>query len=158
MSKICYTLNKLDISKREEVINELCTNNNIESDRLNNVNDNMLTWDEIKNIDRQLIAFGSHSVSHQNLTKLSHNRQVNEVEKSKSVVEQKLKSSITGFSYPLGFSDNNVIKTLKTAGYKYAITTIPGSNHSRIFIKSIKGERQRVLYREMIQFFKYCSG
>ncbi len=84
---------------------------------LNNVNDIMLTWEEIKQIDRQLITFGSHSISHQNLTKLSHNQQVNEIKKSKSVIEHKLKSSITGFFYPLGFSDNNVVKILKAAVY-----------------------------------------
>ncbi len=132
LAKICYTLNKLDIDKSKKVINELCTKYNIESDRLKNVNDIMLTWDEIRNIDRKLIAFGSHSISHQNLTKLSHNQQVNEIKKSKSVIEHKLKSSITGFSYPLGFSDNNVIKILKAAGYKYAITTIPGVNNGDI--------------------------
>ncbi len=157
LSKICYTLNKLDIRKSEEVINELCTKYNIESDRLNKVNDIMLTWDEIRNIDRKLITFGSHSISHQNLTKLSHNQQVNEVEKSKSVIEHKLKSSITGFSYPLGFFDNNVLKILKAAGYKYAITTIPGINNGDIDFFKLK-RISAVNNFHLFKFYLICQS
>ncbi len=63
---------------------------------------------------------------------------INDLNNSKSVIEHKLKSSITGFSYPLGFSDNNVINILKEAGYKYAITTIPGVNNSDIDFFKLK--------------------
>lgn len=138
LAEICYTLNKLDIDKSEEVINELCTKYNIESDRLNGVDDIMLTWDEIKQMDRQLISIGSHSVSHQNLTKLSHKQQINEITKSKSIIEYQLNTLIAGFSYPLGFSDNNVISALKVTGYKYAITTVPGINNGDIDLFKLK--------------------
>ena len=144
-------MNKLDIDKREEVINELCTKYNVESECLNDMKKIMLTWEEIKQMDRQLITFGSHAISHQNLTKLSHNLQIDEITKSKSVIEYQLKSLVTGFSYPLGFYENNVINILKEAGYKYAITTILGVNNGDIDFFKLK----RITAVNNFQLFKF---
>ena len=138
LAKICYALNKLDIDKCKEVVNELCTKYNIKPDSLKDMNDVMLTWDEIKQVDRQLMTIGAHSITHQNLTKLSHKQQVNEIVKSKSVIEQQLKYPVTLFSYPLGFYDSNVTDVLKDTGYKCAVTTEPCVNNGDIDFFKLK--------------------
>jgi peptidoglycan/xylan/chitin deacetylase (PgdA/CDA1 family) len=104
-----------------------------------------------------LISFGSHAISHQNLTKLSHNLQIDEITKSKSVIEYQLKSLVTGFSYPLGFSDNNVINILKEAGYKYAITTIPGVNNGDIDFFKLK-RISAVNNFHLFKFYLICQS
>ena len=138
LAKICYALNKLDIDKSKEVVNELCAEYNIKPDSLKEMNDVMLTWDEIKQVDNQLMTIGAHSITHQNLTKLSHEQQVNEIVKSKSIIEQQLKYPITFFSYPLGFYDSNVTAVLKDTGYKCAVTTEPCVNDGNIDLFKLK--------------------
>ena len=138
LAKICYALNKLDIDKSKEVVNELCVKYNIKPDSLKEMNDVMLTWDEIKQVDNQIITIGAHSITHQNLTKLSHEQQVNEIVKSKSIIEQQLRYPITFFSYPLGFYDSNVTDVLKETGYKCAVTTEPCVNNGNIDLFKLK--------------------
>lgn len=148
ITQFLYTLNRLDSKKREDVIHEVSTKYGIESNCSNNV---MLTWDGIMQMDRQLISFGAHSTSHQNLTKLPYDQQIDEINKSKSAIEHHLESAVASFSYPLGFFDKNIIKALRDSGYKCAVTTISGVNNSDMDLFQLK----RISAVNNFHFFKF---
>ena len=63
--------------------------------------DMFCTWEELREIKRSnLVEIASHSMSHPNL--LLSNDLVREVETSKSLLEEKLNTSVRTFVYPLG--------------------------------------------------------
>lgn len=132
---ICYSINKLDNRERENIINEIYNKYNIEKDNLYGI---MLTWDDIKQMDRNLISFSSHSFSHVNLTKLDNEKLTEEIHKSKSILDNRIGSSVRGFSFPFGEFDRNVIRELQDAGYRYAVTTVHGVNNNDIDLFQLK--------------------
>jgi peptidoglycan/xylan/chitin deacetylase (PgdA/CDA1 family) len=91
----------------------------------------MLSWQEIATMSRNGIAFGSHSVTHPILSKLSATRIREEIVTSKRVIEEKLGTSVTTFAYPKGgrgdFNETTK-KLLIEAGYRCAVTTLFGVN------------------------------
>jgi peptidoglycan/xylan/chitin deacetylase (PgdA/CDA1 family) len=93
----------------------------------------MLNWDDVLAMSEHGISFGSHTVSHPILSKLSDERMREEIEGSKRVIERKINRPVNAFAYPVGrkqdFS-NRAKGILKEAGYQCAVTTIFGVNES----------------------------
>ena len=90
LTQICYSLNKMDVKNRQDVINEL--NSNLPPQRERN-DEVMLSWNDVNAMDRKLISFGSHSAQHNNMTKISREEQVKEIRDSKSVIENNVETS-----------------------------------------------------------------
>ncbi len=93
----------------------------------------MLSWEEVKIMHESGISFGSHTVTHPILSKLSVDRARQEIQESKTVIEHQLRTPIRTFAYPNGRKDdfNESIKNLlKDAGYACALTTQFGTNES----------------------------
>lgn len=90
-----------------------------------------LTWQEVKIMHQAGIEFGSHSKSHAILSRVPEQQLFDELEGSKKIIENAIQQNITSFCYPNGqpedYSDN-VMKALKIAGYRCAVTTIRGLN------------------------------
>jgi peptidoglycan/xylan/chitin deacetylase (PgdA/CDA1 family) len=90
-----------------------------------------LSWDEIREMNRCGIEFGSHSVSHKSLTKLTQPELRYELEHSKSMMETEIGKEITGFAYPYGtFRDvsPSIEQLLTASGYSWAVTSNSGIN------------------------------
>ena len=86
----------------------------------------MLSWEEVKNMSREGVSFGSHTKSHPALSKipLDHARQ--EIVDSKQVIEEQIQKAVTIFAYPYGKKDDtsgSVIDLLQDEGFEYACTT-----------------------------------
>jgi len=62
----------------------------------------LMSWTEIRELAEQGIEFGSHSVSHPDLTKLSTAKLEGELEKSKSEIESRTGKSAAYYCYPYG--------------------------------------------------------
>jgi len=95
-----------------------------------NVNGNdaaMLDWDQIREMARTSFEIGSHGVTHLILTQIPEQAMKEEVFESKHCIEQQLRQSVGGFSYPNGDYSAEVESLVRTAGYRYACTTKPGS-------------------------------
>lgn len=93
----------------------------------------MLSWDDVLAMSEQGISFGSHTVSHPILSKLSDERIREEIEGAKRVIEQKIQRPVNAFAYPVGRKqdfDNRAKGILKEAGYQCALTTIFGVNEA----------------------------
>ena len=86
-----------------------------------------LTWNELKELSRQGIEIGSHSVSHTDLRHLDQARLEYEISGSRKMLEDKLGVKVRYFSYPFGRYDKRVIDAVKAAGYENAFSLADGS-------------------------------
>lgn len=89
---------------------------------------NLLTLQQIREMQRYGVEFGSHTISHPWLPSLSDCDLRREVCDSKKLLEDKLGSAVRAFAYPFGGIDQRVRGAVAEAGYEMAFTTMPGLN------------------------------
>jgi len=65
----------------------------------------MLSWDEIREMQRHGIAFGAHSLTHPDLTRLPSDRVEAEICDSRTIIEDALGAAAACFAYPYGRYD-----------------------------------------------------
>ena len=90
------------------------------------LSDMMLTWDQIKEMEKNGISFGAHTHTHPIMSSLLTEEADNEIKRSKEIIEANLGKKVTSFAYPVGLKTNykeEQFKILKKYGFKYAVTT-----------------------------------
>lgn len=92
-----------------------------------------LTWAEISEMEESgLVSFGAHTMHHPILAYLADPEEVrSEVVECRTVLEQRLDHPIRTFAYPIGKFEHigeEGLQAVKTAGYKWALTTIEATN------------------------------
>jgi peptidoglycan/xylan/chitin deacetylase (PgdA/CDA1 family) len=98
------------------------------SRRPGNCGDAYLTWDQIKEIDRNpLLTIGSHTVDHLELAKQSPDVQRFQIFESKRELEARLGHPIHHFCYPYGSFNATTVALVQEAGFTTATTTVPGT-------------------------------
>ena len=85
--------------------------------------ENYLNWNEIFEMQDYGIEFGSHTISHLKLTKISLPEAKKEIFNSKKFFENRLKREILSFCYPISDFNEKIIGLVKEAGYKLAVVT-----------------------------------
>ncbi|MBC7327429.1 polysaccharide deacetylase family protein [bacterium] len=100
-----------------------------------------LDWWDIKFLESQGWEVGSHTVSHQNLCHLSMQNQWKEIYQSKVILEKALGHKVYFLSYPAGRFNEQVINLVKMAGYKGAVSTLPGRENKIEDIYKLKRVR-----------------
>lgn len=91
-----------------------------------------LTWSTVRELLREGIHFGSHTVSHPQLRDVPPNQLGHEIRKSKETIEAKTGSPVNCFSYPYAYPEadgefcRRFTDLLTANGYSYAVTTIIG--------------------------------
>jgi len=91
-----------------------------------------LTWNEVRELRAQGVRFGSHTASHPKLHEIPWTAIRNELEWSKSRIEQELGEVITGFAYPYAFPQEDrrfterFAELLRGQGYRNCVTTVVG--------------------------------
>lgn len=93
-----------------------------------NDEDAFMNWDEIRHMAENGISFGSHGKSHTILPTMANIDVEGEVRESKSMIETMLGTSVECFCYPNGDYTEEVIETVKNAGYKAAFSTETGTH------------------------------
>lgn len=88
----------------------------------------MLSWEEVREMSDNGILFGSHTLTHPFLTKISRKQVQKEIYISKQIIEQQIGKSVTTFAYPGGDFDPDIEEIVKEAGYSAAVSTVPGYN------------------------------
>ena len=78
-----------------------------------------VTTEMVKEMISSGWEIGSHGMSHVDLTKSVSNSE--ELLGSRILLEEKLSTPITTFSYPFGVMDENIINKVKNAGYQNAV-------------------------------------
>lgn len=90
-----------------------------------------LSWDEAREMKAAGMAFGSHTHTHEILAKLSEDRQREELEVSREIMERELGKPIRTLAYPVGapstFSQSTM-EAAERAGYVAAFSFYGGTN------------------------------
>lgn len=91
-----------------------------------------LTWNEVRELQTAGIQFGSHTMTHSQLTSLTLRDIDNELRSSKRMIEDELGEPVTSFAYPYALPEANRVFTrtlrgaLEEAGYQNGVSTIIG--------------------------------
>lgn len=105
-----------------------------------------MTWDQVRESAAKGITFGSHSLTHPELTELDASGLEHEIRHSKEKIESELGQGIDSFSYPYAFpeQDAEFLKryeaALNRSGYRTGVTTIIGAaspKDNRYFLKRL---------------------
>lgn len=88
----------------------------------------LLSWPQIREMQKHGIEFGSHTLTHPYLPDLPQDQLLCEVVESKCRLEDALGIEISTLAYPYGGVDRRVRSAVAEAGYKLAFTNLPGPN------------------------------
>jgi len=118
------------------------------------------TWQEIKEMaDSKLVEIASHSYNHVNL--INSNNLDLEIIKSKEILEEKLKTEVSTFVYPMGKFNEKINKKVKLH-YKYAMRLGSAINFSwqnmssityRIISDNLKTKNENLKLKNYISYF-----
>jgi peptidoglycan/xylan/chitin deacetylase (PgdA/CDA1 family) len=119
--------------EKSKVIKQIIKALGVDADDVNNVDEDykLLNWDEVKQMQKAGIRFGSHTENHIILTRVSKNKANEEVIKSKEKIQRKLGENIEFFSYPNGTKDDfnaEIKQMLKDLNFSCAVSLIYGMN------------------------------
>jgi len=90
-----------------------------------------LTWNEIREMKKGGVIFGSHGMTHRNLTRLHDGELDLEIFGSKAILEKKI-GPIDAISYPFNRVNREVLDKVRKAGYKYGFG---GDGSTELLIK-----------------------
>ncbi|PWH11786.1 MAG: hypothetical protein DDG60_16550 [Anaerolineae bacterium] len=88
-----------------------------------------LTWEQIRTMHRQGIEFGSHTVSHPILTRISLEQVHRELTESRRTLEQEIGEPVVSLAYPNGQATDfspAVVHAAQQAGFLLAFSLLPG--------------------------------
>jgi len=97
----------------------------------NALSSRILTWEQIRIMQKGGIAFGSHTRSHPVVSQLAPAELEHEIKDSKRLLEEKLGRPALDFAFPFGKASDcspAAIQSLTQSGYRSAVTTVPGVN------------------------------
>lgn len=133
-------LNEYDFKATVFIVTDFCGGHN---DWSGNPDDfprtELLSWDEIRELDGHGVEFGSHTRTHQDLTKLNASEVKTEIVGSKKAISDKLGREAKTFAYPFGHGSVAVRRVAKD-NFDAACSTKLGkvrANSDIIFLKRI---------------------
>jgi len=91
----------------------------------------MLNWDQIRTMSRSGVSFGSHTMTHPVVSRLTSSELESELRDSKELLERRLDTPIVHFAFPFGHLEDcgtRAMTVLRQQGYRSATTTIEGVN------------------------------
>lgn len=119
-----------------------------------------LTWDQIKEMrDSGLVTFGSHALGPEPLINIKSEEEVKrQIFDSKRILEEKLKRPVSMFSYSEGFFTDKIKRLIKEAGYKLAVSTMPGKEYPNDDVFALKRLRISSSSDNLLVFWFETSG
>jgi peptidoglycan/xylan/chitin deacetylase (PgdA/CDA1 family) len=124
----------------------------------------MLSWNEVRTMQKGGISFGSHTVTHPVLSQVPIDRAEEEIRTSKQAIEAELGTPVKTFAYPCGKRNHfteNVKQALRGAGYICAVTTIFGANDCRRdpyeLRRSRPWDKDICAFGLRLNYYKFCS-
>ncbi len=94
----------------------------VKIDPQNAINYRMLDYSTIKKMSPQYVEFGSHTLTHPILTKLTRTESIHEIRDSKTALENKINKKIRFFCYPNGDYNNEIVE-ITSKYYDAALST-----------------------------------
>jgi peptidoglycan/xylan/chitin deacetylase (PgdA/CDA1 family) len=90
----------------------------------------MMTWDQLRELQKKGHEVGSHSVTHPLLPDLSTTELREEIAGSRSRLQSMTGGEVASFCYPNGSYDARCLEAVRDAGYLCAVTTEWGLNRA----------------------------
>jgi peptidoglycan/xylan/chitin deacetylase (PgdA/CDA1 family) len=93
--------------------------------------DRMMDWEHVRTMQSAGVVFGSHTVTHPVVSRLTPEELDFEIAESKKRLEAKLGIVVEDFAFPFGHSADcgtQAAGWLARCGYRSAVTTVPGVN------------------------------
>lgn len=90
----------------------------------------LMGWDEICHLNQIGVEIGSHTVSHPHLTRLSPKDALDELTRSRDVLEAHLNRPVNTLLYPYGDTNAEIETLARKAGYQLAATIVRGNLNS----------------------------
>lgn len=121
----------------------------------------MLTWEEIREMRAKGITFGAHTLDHPHLTRISPEEARRQIAGAKKFLEEKLGCPVEHFSYPYGGFNSRVAAIVAAAGYKTAVTSRQGVNYpgaNPFTLKRIRVTGKYSLQRFAHELDRYIKG
>lgn len=87
---------------------------------------NYLNSNHIKEMSKNGIEIGSHSINHENLLEISKENKIETITKSKQDLEKLIEKPVISIAYPFGKFNNDVVNITKDAGYTLGFTINKG--------------------------------
>lgn len=88
----------------------------------------LLSWEQIDVMKNQGIVFESHTLTHPDLTQITPDQAKQEITESKKKLEERLGNTVNFIAYPYGGRNPVIDETVRSAGYRGAVTTEWGKN------------------------------
>jgi len=88
-------------------------------------------WNEVREMSRHDVSFGSHTSTHVNLTRLDGDALELELRAPLDVLRQQRVNHVPILAYPNGDHTDGVVAAARRAGYGAAVTTRPGLESGR---------------------------
>jgi len=117
-----------------------------------------MNWQQLKTMSDEKMHIGSHGCSHNILSYLSEQDQIDEVVNSKERIEQQLNIKVTSLAYPVGkkYTFNDLtMRVTKDAGYTLAFSYITGVIGSLAPNKRFQLQRIPVDFNSSKEHLKY---
>jgi peptidoglycan/xylan/chitin deacetylase (PgdA/CDA1 family) len=100
------------------------------TDRISTRLHRFLTWGELRALEAGGVEIGSHTHSHADLTSLDDAGVLDELMRSRRLLERHLGHPVQWLAYPAGRVDPRVERIARRAGYVLAVATVPGLTQS----------------------------
>lgn len=120
-------LERIAPAEREEIIGKLAAEHCTDIDSISH--DIFMTWEDVCLMaGDDLVSFGSHTVTHPDLSRLHPEDAEREISGSRTIIKEKTGRAISSFCYPRGDYTEAVKIAVMDAGYRSGVTVIHGSN------------------------------
>jgi peptidoglycan/xylan/chitin deacetylase (PgdA/CDA1 family) len=89
----------------------------------------LLNREQVRELHQRGVRFGSHGLTHVDLTACDDDQLACELQQSKNILEDTLRAPVDGFSYPYGFFDRRV-KDAAACWYRWAVAARPNARRN----------------------------
>ena len=128
IDELIEILKRYSPEERDNAINELLKSNGVQPPEPGSLREKWsLSWEEILEMERLEVSFGSHTQTQQILTTLPSSRIQTEIRLSKAALEHALSAPCDIFAYPNGNWNPMIRDLVAQEGYRLAFTTERGA-------------------------------
>jgi peptidoglycan/xylan/chitin deacetylase (PgdA/CDA1 family) len=117
----------LPLKERQELVDALYRENRAEESSAR-----MMSPEQIRELASRGVEIGAHTMDHPILKSLPIEEQINQIRRSKEILEQWIERPIKGFAYPNGKPDQDydqqAVEAVQELGFDYAVSTAWGTN------------------------------
>lgn len=86
----------------------------------------LLGWEQARAMTAHGFRFGSHTLTHPDLTSLPAEQAMAQIYASRQTIEERLQQAVDSFAYPYSLWSAPLVQMVASSGYRLACTYVPG--------------------------------